>query len=159
MIRRPPRSTLFPYTTLFRSRAPRERFPAYERAPDPAERARVPGGARGAEERRRPGGRERAAARGLPGRRRTRRGRRAVAARNAARPGDRRAHVRRVPSRAERAEGVSHPRLDGPSGIRRARAVVLTRVGRRPRYEPAGAPVGRGCVPLALSRRELRMAG
>src|SRR2546422_6946040 len=26
MIRRPPRSTLFPYTTLFRSRAPREAF-------------------------------------------------------------------------------------------------------------------------------------
>src|SRR5256885_5614188 len=27
MIRRPPRSTLFPYTTLFRSRAPRRRRP------------------------------------------------------------------------------------------------------------------------------------
>src|SRR3712207_7241739 len=27
MIRRPPRSTLFPYTTLFRSRAPRTRSP------------------------------------------------------------------------------------------------------------------------------------
>src|SRR5258708_24160286 len=27
MIRRPPRSTLFPYTTLFRSRAARERSP------------------------------------------------------------------------------------------------------------------------------------
>src|SRR5256885_9170559 len=26
MIRRPPRSTLFPYTTLFRSSSPRERF-------------------------------------------------------------------------------------------------------------------------------------
>src|SRR5206468_7864599 len=28
MIRRPPRSTLFPYTTLFRSRLPRRRRPA-----------------------------------------------------------------------------------------------------------------------------------
>src|SRR2546430_7834501 len=28
MIRRPPRSTLFPYTTLFRSRVPRGGFPA-----------------------------------------------------------------------------------------------------------------------------------
>src|SRR2546430_12053087 len=36
MIRRPPRSTLFPYTTLFRSRGPAD-----------AERRRVEGGARG----------------------------------------------------------------------------------------------------------------
>src|SRR6266478_7312594 len=28
MIRRPPRSTLFPYTTLFRSRSPRHRAPS-----------------------------------------------------------------------------------------------------------------------------------
>src|SRR6266849_10146872 len=28
MIRRPPRSTLFPYTTLFRSRSPGEPFPS-----------------------------------------------------------------------------------------------------------------------------------
>src|SRR5215467_12457678 len=34
MIRRPPRSTLFPYTTLFRS-APRARDPARERAAGP----------------------------------------------------------------------------------------------------------------------------
>src|SRR3712207_6853207 len=33
MIRRPPRSTLFPYTTLFRSPAPR---PRAARAPEPA---------------------------------------------------------------------------------------------------------------------------
>src|SRR2546430_14701865 len=31
MIRRPPRSTLFPYTTLFRSDVPRRRLPAAER--------------------------------------------------------------------------------------------------------------------------------
>src|SRR2546422_6413474 len=31
MIRRPPRSTLFPYTTLFRSRAVRERVPGADR--------------------------------------------------------------------------------------------------------------------------------
>src|SRR5260221_8114741 len=31
MIRRPPRSTLFPYTTLFRSRWPRRRFALYSR--------------------------------------------------------------------------------------------------------------------------------
>src|SRR5690349_22072219 len=36
MIRRPPRSTLFPYTTLFRSRAPKLRIIAVEmlRGPD-----------------------------------------------------------------------------------------------------------------------------
>src|SRR3712207_8703525 len=33
MIRRPPRSTLFPYTTLFRSRASRHRSPAGVTAP------------------------------------------------------------------------------------------------------------------------------
>src|SRR3712207_6944484 len=33
MIRRPPRSTLFPYTTLFRSRDPVVRDPARERRP------------------------------------------------------------------------------------------------------------------------------
>src|SRR3989449_4849794 len=32
MIRRPPRSTLFPYTTLFRSRAVHERHPGAEHA-------------------------------------------------------------------------------------------------------------------------------
>src|SRR5258708_26166089 len=40
MIRRPPRSTLFPYTTLFRSPAPRDRSRAAAGAPHP------PGGAR-----------------------------------------------------------------------------------------------------------------
>src|SRR2546430_10542157 len=39
MIRRPPRSTLFPYTTLFRSRPDREHVARRRRAP-------VPGGAR-----------------------------------------------------------------------------------------------------------------
>src|SRR3712207_9519447 len=33
MIRRPPRSTLFPYTTLFRSRPPRRRHPPRRRPP------------------------------------------------------------------------------------------------------------------------------
>src|SRR3712207_8110622 len=36
MIRRPPRSTLFPYTTLFRSRVPRSRPPTGESTPAPA---------------------------------------------------------------------------------------------------------------------------
>src|SRR3989442_11105731 len=36
MIRRPPRSTLFPYTTLFRSAVFRELFDAYFRNPDVA---------------------------------------------------------------------------------------------------------------------------
>src|SRR3712207_8198304 len=40
MIRRPPRSTLFPYTTLFRSRA--ERRPGRQRHPRPAPVARPP---------------------------------------------------------------------------------------------------------------------
>src|SRR3712207_9161487 len=43
MIRRPPRSTLFPYTTLFRSRAPAARAPrARVRLPGPG--AGAPGG-------------------------------------------------------------------------------------------------------------------
>ena len=37
MIRRPPRSTLFPYTTLFRSRAGRT-APAYQRSDSPSAR-------------------------------------------------------------------------------------------------------------------------
>src|SRR5690554_7972016 len=36
MIRRPPRSTLFPYTTLFRSRRPRRRHRLHPRAGDGA---------------------------------------------------------------------------------------------------------------------------
>src|SRR3712207_8780184 len=35
MIRRPPRSTLFPYTTLFRSLVPRDREPVRHRQPGP----------------------------------------------------------------------------------------------------------------------------
>src|SRR5438046_7339757 len=38
MIRRPPRSTLFPYTTLFRSRAPRGGRPPARRPPHPPRR-------------------------------------------------------------------------------------------------------------------------
>src|SRR2546422_2756393 len=46
MIRRPPRSTLFPYTTLFRSRAPRCALsgrpgPPERARPSPADRGRV----------------------------------------------------------------------------------------------------------------------
>src|SRR2546430_7320798 len=57
MIRRPPRSTLFPYTTLFRSRLPERR-----RHREPAHRGRPGEGADGARQRRprardqRPGG-------------------------------------------------------------------------------------------------------
>src|SRR2546427_1606912 len=47
MIRRPPRSTLFPYTTLFRSPVARRR-PHRLRLPDPAVPARRPGGPAGA---------------------------------------------------------------------------------------------------------------
>src|SRR2546428_5218690 len=36
MIRRPPRSTLFPYTTLFRSVRPRARAPGLRHAPPPS---------------------------------------------------------------------------------------------------------------------------
>src|SRR5260221_6961450 len=47
MIRRPPRSTLFPYTTLFRSRAGRRTGCGRRAArPTPTEVARVPGCAR-----------------------------------------------------------------------------------------------------------------
>src|SRR2546426_5944949 len=45
MIRRPPRSTLFPYTTLFRSLAPREARPAPRRGP-PGHDPRLMGGGR-----------------------------------------------------------------------------------------------------------------
>src|SRR5258708_21346342 len=44
MIRRPPRSTLFPYTTLFRSRCPVYRPP--RRSESPAQRWPQPGGLR-----------------------------------------------------------------------------------------------------------------
>src|SRR2546430_11142776 len=37
MIRRPPRSTLFPYTTLFRSRGPRARYAAGRRVRQPVQ--------------------------------------------------------------------------------------------------------------------------
>src|SRR5438093_6255421 len=46
MIRRPPRSTLFPYTTLFRSRFG-ERHQARARGLAPDDAARAPGGACG----------------------------------------------------------------------------------------------------------------
>src|SRR5258705_9841141 len=52
MIRRPPRSTLFPYTTLFRSAHPRARAPARKRAPV----ARLRGDAKAAALGRRRGG-------------------------------------------------------------------------------------------------------
>src|SRR5204862_3649693 len=39
MSRRPPRSTLFPYTTLFRSPRPAERFPAQDACRRPEQRA------------------------------------------------------------------------------------------------------------------------
>src|SRR6267143_5840894 len=39
MIRRPPRSTLFPYTTLFRSRAQRQRFGGHVSPMAPESRA------------------------------------------------------------------------------------------------------------------------
>src|SRR3989442_4530407 len=41
MIRRPPRSTLFPYTTLFRSRIPRGGARRVARRASPARRARL----------------------------------------------------------------------------------------------------------------------
>src|SRR5471030_3458055 len=40
MIRRPPRSTLFPYTTLFRSRGLQHRRPSHAAVPHPAGQAR-----------------------------------------------------------------------------------------------------------------------
>src|SRR2546425_2673429 len=42
MIRRPPRSTLFPYTTLFRSPSASPGLPARERRPPPGRRRRTP---------------------------------------------------------------------------------------------------------------------
>src|SRR5437016_12089505 len=42
MIRRPPRSTLFPYTTLFRSRSRRGRAASASAPPDPARSATAP---------------------------------------------------------------------------------------------------------------------
>src|SRR5260370_4564758 len=45
MIRRPPRSTLFPYTTLFRSRPSRRSYSAWSACP-PMTRYRRPGGTR-----------------------------------------------------------------------------------------------------------------
>src|SRR2546427_6726292 len=45
MIRRPPRSTLFPYTTLFRSQGAREKLCATAPGCQPRERPRVAGAA------------------------------------------------------------------------------------------------------------------
>src|SRR3712207_7511838 len=72
MIRRPPRSTLFPYTTLFRSSRPRERDdPAEARAA--AKRFAVRGARRSVETRRGlRGGAEEQRRDGRPGRRRDR---------------------------------------------------------------------------------------
>src|SRR5256885_8739516 len=42
MIRRPPRSTLFPYTTLFRSRPDRQEQSGAEQHQDERERRRIP---------------------------------------------------------------------------------------------------------------------
>src|SRR3989441_6587642 len=136
MIRRPPRSTLFPYTTLFRSRA---KVPAtrlgrrgqVSRRPRPDDRVpradaralHVLGSLRsdGA-----PGG-------GLPRRwpRRTRRG----------------AHRRRgAVEREGRAAGLAgSPRGGAPAGGRRLRAAVRT----RPRIGRAGPPGGLRHPPLA----------
>src|SRR5215204_7242772 len=46
MIRRPPRSTLFPYTTLFRSRAPNGPSPASRISPPRRRRKRWPSASR-----------------------------------------------------------------------------------------------------------------
>src|SRR5258708_22044745 len=43
MIRRPPRSTLFPYTTLFRSRPPLLPSQPHQPVPAPAQRAQLSG--------------------------------------------------------------------------------------------------------------------
>src|SRR3712207_8288191 len=54
MIRRPPRSTLFPYTTLFRSPEPQPQGPpGVDRGEPPAPRRRRGAGRRGDEDRRR----------------------------------------------------------------------------------------------------------
>src|SRR5689334_24769217 len=64
MLRRPPRSTLFPYTTLFRSRDPRPGRGLGERngPGHPARRRREPGGAGRDAALADPGGADRAAA-------------------------------------------------------------------------------------------------
>src|SRR3989442_15530979 len=43
-----------------------------------------------------------------------------------------------------------------PSGLRRAGAVVLARLGRRPRHARPGAPVGEGSLPGVLPLYERR---
>src|SRR2546425_8779616 len=64
MIRRPPRSTLFPYTTLFRSPASRPRGTSSSRAPESAAPDEPPGEQRRAQRDQRPA--ERALGRGIP---------------------------------------------------------------------------------------------
>src|SRR5207244_10710017 len=65
-------------------------------------------------------------------------------------------HLER-PSHTQRTEAVPHRRLDGPSGLRRAGAVVLARLGRRPRHARPGAPVGEGSLPGVLPLYERRV--
>src|SRR5256712_13677630 len=111
MIRRPPRSTLFPYTTLFRSRALRR--PLGRRAPGPAR------GARAARFPWRRGGARPGAAAPRPP---------AAGAAEALQPGDPLPHARR-------------PARDGarPAPAARRRAPALR--GRAPRPTPLPRPL------------------
>src|SRR3989454_6575514 len=116
MIRRPPRSTLFPYTTLFRSRRAGPPPPWGERSEDgrrfpPRARSRDVGQVRDVSERRGTEGGDgtdrRAARRVLEGRLRGRQGRRAQPVARARRPRGRLPRVRRVDvSRRPAARGV-----------------------------------------------------
>src|SRR2546423_4614089 len=120
MIRRPPRSTLFPYTTLFRSPAGAASRFGGRRAPDTAAagvRAACPGAVPSAGVRCVPAPSQAAALRARP------RGRSRSSARDrSASPRGRRA---RAPSRDARARGVGRARAGDRRSTRVSRAVVL----------------------------------
>src|SRR2546426_9190418 len=173
MIRRPPRSTLFPYTTLFRSRAalracaPSRRRGPYRRQRDAARRGGGPEAPRAGRRRRRGD-----AGRRLPGRAILPRGARGdgdgclphpllgVHARvrggpGAARAADRRRREPRGDAARGAGEGAGLPygRARRSAAVRDARAVP--RRGRAPRRYPVGSrrPVSPDCLDRAHPRR------
>src|SRR2546430_11234308 len=133
MIRRPPRSTLFPYTTLFRSRAPRHQAPPRSGRAVHRCRARRPGGG---------GARRGEGARGVPARRGRRR--RDPARRTG---GDR---CRREGSR--KGDGTGDAQVQGPGG---------RQAGESDRPRGAGGvrmTVGGGVAPSVLETLEFPAA-
>src|SRR5256885_7539735 len=162
MIRRPPRSTLFPYTTLFRSPGSPIRRSGHNRAPLPWDGPRAQGPAHPCTRRRR---------------------RRAALERDPRRVGGRTHHtdvravgllprrdaLRVLPAPGEGARLVAPPLADRPGAGARRRAhpppPALRAAGpgrtrdRKTRRSPARAPLAPGCARDGDTRRECPRGG